>query len=109
MISYFKEKPHRDRKYLEYLSTLPCAVCNAYSPSEAAHQRLLSGGMGSKPHDRHSLPLCPAHHRIEHTCGPVIAWQYVRPEGFRDKHELREYLKELCEIYYFDYISSFVP
>ena len=96
-----KTKPVRDKKYLAWVRTLPCAVCGKPGPSEAAHQRILQGGgMGMKPSDYEAIPLCMACHAFEHTKG--IVWLYThRGSGYSRKIEIkahvREIVSELCQ------------
>lgn len=72
-------------------------------PCEAAHQRLLSGGAGLKPDDRHLLPLCNNCHHDEHSLGVITTWNLRTRLEFKGKEDLREYLNELCEGYYLRY------
>jgi len=90
-----KDKPERDSKYLEFIRTLPCAICGG-GPCQAAHQRLLSGGMGSKPSDYHAIPCCPTCHMFEHSQGVLTLWNKKTFHSFETKHELREFLQMLC-------------
>lgn len=57
--------------HLEWIRSLPCAVPGcATVPCEAAHVRQgTGGGMGLKPPDRFSAPLCREHHREQHQIG----------------------------------------
>ena len=110
-----KQKRHSDPAYLAHLRTLPCAVCGAYPPCEAAHVRLLSGGGALKPHDYHALPYCDQCHGLEHGMngGIVTLWNTRSREAARgsvfDRDSLREHLRERCEQYYFEYMNGFVP
>lgn len=64
-----------DKKRLAYIRTLPCLVCNAPPPSEAAHLRIGHvGGTGIKPPDDLVVPLCRRDHGLE-TKGPPIFWR----------------------------------
>jgi hypothetical protein len=90
-----KTKPARDKKYLNWVRTLPCAICGG-GPCQAAHQRLLSGGMGSKPSDYHAIPCCPACHMFEHNKGVLTLWNERTFHRFESKHELRDFLQMLC-------------
>jgi hypothetical protein len=57
-----KEKPIRDRGYLEWVRTLPCLCCGVLGV-EAHHQAKTGHGtMGGKPGDDRCLPLCVFHH-----------------------------------------------
>jgi hypothetical protein len=53
-------RPDRDKKYLAWLHTLPCAVCGTWRV-EAAHTG--PHGLGQKSSDYTAIPLCPEHHR----------------------------------------------
>jgi hypothetical protein len=60
-----EEVAGRDLPYLALVRQLPCLKCGM-EPSEAAHVRFASAafgkasGLGRKPDDRHSVPLCSA-------------------------------------------------
>ena len=58
--------------HLAFIRSLPCVVCGR-SGVEAAHVRFTElraakpiTGMGIKPDDSWTLPLCPEHHREQH-------------------------------------------
>jgi hypothetical protein len=92
-----KTKAARDKKYLAWIRTLPCAVCGKPGPSEAAHQRILQGGgIGLKPSDYESIPLCTDCHHIEHAVGSLCLWNYHSGLKFTDKTELRDHIKAEC-------------
>jgi hypothetical protein len=63
--------PTRDRRYLDWIRTLPCAACGSRYRIEAAHTGS-DGGMSQKPSDHSCVPLCgdchtagrSAYHRI---------------------------------------------
>lgn len=58
-----------DKKYLAWLRTLPCCVCGAYPPSQAAHVRLGGrGGIGMKPRWS-AVPCCGDCHHRQHQHG----------------------------------------
>jgi hypothetical protein len=62
-------------RHLDYIRSLPCVLCSAPPPSEAAHLRMgLGGGTGVKPHDYWTLPLCHAHHAHQHRVGEHVFW-----------------------------------
>jgi hypothetical protein len=70
-----KNPPHRSESHLDHIRSLPCVLCNAPPPSEAAHFRLgLGGGMGIKPSDEMTLPMCHAHHAKQHQMGEHLFW-----------------------------------
>lgn len=62
-----KIKPYRSEKYLAFVRSHPCVICN--KKAEAHHVRRLYWGAGTsiKPHDYVTIPLCPGCHnpRIE--------------------------------------------
>lgn len=67
--------PRRNRGHLDFIRSLPCCVCGKGPRSEAAHIRAgTDGGMGVKPSDRWTVPLCPRHHREQHNVGEVTFW-----------------------------------
>jgi hypothetical protein len=65
--------PVRDRKYLAFVRTQPCAVCGSWRWVESAH----TGGRGltQKADDRKAIPLCRFHHQRStqslHALGPT--------------------------------------
>lgn len=75
MTDFRQRRPRvEDPKYLERIRLLPCCVCGASGPSDAAHIRMSdaewgghwnkrSTGMGEKPSDRWALPLCRQSYR----------------------------------------------
>lgn len=75
MTAMFKTPPGGDAKRLAYVRTLPCVVCHAAPPSEAAHIRMgLGGGMAMKPPDKWTVPLCNRCHSKQHE-GEVAFWR----------------------------------
>lgn len=65
-------------KYLDFIHSLPCCVCRARPPSQAAHIRTgTGGGMGLKPHDKWTVPLCDTCHKIQHNIGEKSFWKDV--------------------------------
>lgn len=69
------QKTFKDKKYLEWIRTLPCLLCKAgyYSHSrEVQAHHLLKPydgvrGMSLKANDKNAIPLCYHHHAILHT------------------------------------------
>lgn len=58
-----KPDPRRASAHLAFVRSLPCLACGASAPSQAAHVRSSGdGGVGTKPADKFSLPLCPRCH-----------------------------------------------
>jgi hypothetical protein len=63
----------RSAGHLKWIRGHECAVCGGFPlgyPIEAAHVRTgTDGGMGVKPGDNWTLPLCSHHHRNQHLIG----------------------------------------
>ena len=57
--------PDRDPAYLQWIRSLPCAICGANGArSEAAHTSVLGPrGLSQKSSDYSAIPLCYGHHR----------------------------------------------
>jgi len=86
--------PVRDRKYLSWLRTQPCAVCGSFRYIESAHTG--ARGLGQKADDRLAIPLCRGHHSRGnlslHKLGPVrFALLYHL--------EMTQVIQELNEMY----------
>jgi hypothetical protein len=65
----------RSPKHLAFIRRLPCVACSA-TPCEAAHVRIgTDGGMGLKPSDKFTVPLCATHHRLQHDQGERTFWR----------------------------------
>lgn len=67
-------EPHEDAGHLRLIRKLPCLACGA-EPAEAAHVRYsdhargrINPGMGRRPPDRDTVPLCPKCHRMGKRC-----------------------------------------
>lgn len=63
----------RDEAHLKFICSLPCLVCGDDTSVEAAHIRFTdlsvakdNPGVGQKPHDYWTIPLCGQHHREQH-------------------------------------------
>jgi hypothetical protein len=74
-----RRKPNLRRKidHLAYIRQLPCTVCWTSTPElrEPAHVRCgTDGGMGLKPSDRYTVPLCAKCHAKQHTVGELTFW-----------------------------------
>lgn len=53
-------RPIRDRAYLDWIKTLPCAVCHQTRGIDPAHTG--SHGLSIKASDHRAIPLCRRHH-----------------------------------------------
>lgn len=57
----------RNTAWMKKQHDLPCEVCGREGTTVGAHQRLGGeGGMGMKPSDDLTIPLCQVHHDAEH-------------------------------------------
>jgi hypothetical protein len=71
-----------DPAYLDMIRTLPCVICGRGAPNHAAHVRYGSEehgkpltGMGIRPDDKWTLPLCHKHHITgQHLSGERLWW-----------------------------------
>ena len=77
-----KRQPRsRNEQHLDFIRSLPCCVCLDNTSVEAAHLRMsdarigkFNAGVGAKPDDKFTLPLCGKHHRIQHEIGEEKFW-----------------------------------
>lgn len=80
-------------QHLKEIRGLPCCVCGTRKEIEAAHIRManrrlgkLEAGMGAKPDDSWSVPLCSGHHRLfpasQHNAGEAIFWNSHNVDPF---------------------------
>mgnify|MGYP001611544467 CR=1 FL=1 len=60
-----KDRTYRDKKYLDYVRSLSCLICN----KEASPHHIITGGIGMKCSDLFTIPLCYQHHHECHTKG----------------------------------------
>lgn len=86
--------PVRDRKYLSWLRTQPCAICSSFRWIEAAHTG--PRGLSQKADDRLAIPLCRFHH--QHS---ISSWHNLGPVRFERLHKLdvKGLIQELHEMY----------
>lgn len=64
----------RDRKHLQSIRQLPCLYMSSEcaGDTEACHIRSYTdGGMGLKPSDCYTIPMCQSCHRKQHQMGEV--------------------------------------
>ena len=69
-------------KHLDFIRSLPCIVCGDNTSTEAAHVRFADlraakpiTGIGIKPDDCWTMPLCGKHHREQHTVSERVFWK----------------------------------
>lgn len=87
-----------DERHLRFIRSLPCAVlaCLRDPPSHAAHLRAGAliwnkrpTGVGEKPSDRWTIPLCAHHHLIgQHTENEIAWWARQGRDPFSLAHAL---------------------
>jgi len=80
-ISIRKRPRIENRNHLAFIRKLPCVVCLTRRNVEAAHVRMgnplygkRQAGMGEKPNDAFTLPLCAAHHDEQHSMNEAAFW-----------------------------------
>ena len=67
----------RDKNHLKFIRSLPCCVCRN-PETVAAHIRVgTDGGMGLKPSDCYTVPLCHSCHTRQHRIGERTFWRDV--------------------------------
>jgi len=81
--SVARRAPKRDLRrraqHLAFVRQLPCVACGKAAPSEAAHVRTgTDGGVGVKPGDRYTVPLCTFCHAKQHRIGELTFWSGLR-------------------------------
>ncbi len=71
----------REPKYLKWVSQFPCAICG-YVPTQVAHIRMGNiergkrpTGLGEKPDDKFTVPLCVVHHAEQHSANERRWWE----------------------------------
>jgi hypothetical protein len=64
----------RSKKHLQYISQKPCLICGR-TDVQSAHIRYAGAGIGQKPCDIFTTPLCLEHHREQHTMNEKMFWQ----------------------------------
>lgn len=81
MASMIKNPRVRDEKHLAFIRKLPCCVCKNDISTEAAHIRFsdarvdkVNAGVGQKPDDAWTLPLCSECHRKQHAQNERKFW-----------------------------------
>lgn len=68
--------------HLDFVRSLPCCVCGDNTSTEAAHIRASDRsvgksltGMGEKPSDIWTVPLCGRCHREQHSVSEFLFWE----------------------------------
>ncbi len=77
----FRDPRKHDEKHLRFIRELPCLVCQDNTATEACHIRFsdsraakVNPGVGQKPHDHWTVPLCGKHHREQHEQNEQEFW-----------------------------------
>jgi hypothetical protein len=72
--SRFRRPRQRSGMHLKWIRTLPCTICGKQGNIHAAHLRAaslrhgkLGTGIGQKPDDAWTTPLCAEHHVLDET------------------------------------------
>lgn len=73
-----KVTTERDRKYLDWIRSLHCVVCQG-RPVHAHHEG--KRGIGIKASDYDAIPLCENHHRERHQIGQKSFWGSTEPSA----------------------------
>lgn len=86
---FFKQPRQRDDAHLAWIRQQPCCICRDNTSVEAAHLRVSSinddkrdTGMGERPSDKWTLPLCGRHHREQHTMNETVFWSKYNIDPF---------------------------
>jgi hypothetical protein len=65
----------RSAAHCNFIRSFACSVCHSTAAIEVAHVRKGSGaGIGQKPDDWRTVPLCRDHHAMQHTIGEGPFW-----------------------------------
>ena len=72
----------RDEAHLSAIRKCQCLYCGLDAGCEAAHVRMsrgrgTGGGMGMKPSDKFTVPLCVNCHREQHSVGEQTFWDSI--------------------------------
>lgn len=72
-----------DEKHCEFIRKLPCIVCQDNISTQCAHIRMsdariakVNPGVGAKPDDKYTLPLCGECHAKQHSMNENKFWEY---------------------------------
>lgn len=78
-----KRKREQNGAHLKFIRSLPCLLCETHQNVQAAHIRMPSPahgkrgtGIGRKPDDRWTIPLCGPHHEMQHQTGEESFWRF---------------------------------
>jgi len=78
----FRDPRKHDKGHLDFIRGLPCVTCGDDTSTEAAHVRMMDPtigkpmtGIGTKPHDKFTVPLCSECHRTQHEQSEEDFWE----------------------------------
>ena len=70
------------KKHLNFIRSLPCVICGDNTATEACHVRMSDAriakpesGIGRKPPDYFTVPMCSKHHRQQHEGSERKWWE----------------------------------
>ena len=71
-----------NKKHCDFIRSLPCLLCKNNTATECAHIRMADPriakpitGIGIRPDDKFTLPLCSSCHRKQHHGGERKFWE----------------------------------
>jgi hypothetical protein len=74
MLQFGELRRHRDKTHLRFVALQPCLVCGR-APSDPHHLRFAQPrALGRETSDAFVVPLCRAHHSLNHQVGNEVAW-----------------------------------
>ena len=76
----------RSPAHCNFVRSHHCAIAGGMDvPIEVSHVRIGSGaGVGQKPDDHRTVPLCSTHHRRQHEVGERTFWAGIDVEALID-------------------------
>jgi hypothetical protein len=67
-LSKDKELRIKDKKYLKWVASNPCIICQQYGCNAHHITYAMERGIGQKVGDQFTIPLCVKHHHQLHNC-----------------------------------------
>jgi hypothetical protein len=83
----------RSKKHLDFIRSLPCLVCGDDQGSDACHVRYseypkVNPGIGAKPGDEFTVPMCRRHHSYQHRGSETQFWASLGIDPLKIAEEL---------------------
>jgi hypothetical protein len=94
---------YENRKYLNWLKSQPCVVCNRV-PCDPAHQPSPWNGVGMKSPDTYCLPLCRECHEKEHRTGHDTFWATVFNEP--GTYFIKLMIRDMCLAHFTRFLAQ---